>query len=459
MWRSYIEREIQVFWKGDVMGRNIFTKVKVRYYFELVLPAVLTLIYGYIMWRKVLSPLYLEPIPNCVLLFVLFGSMMLLYSLLCGTIEILLKRIRPDNHLLSWKYMLLYSLIAALIVGVLAGVLEIIYEIQFKGDVLREPDELVYVIDDSGSMYGNDPKNYRLSSVSEINNNLRNGARVGLVRFDDKILFNSSIQELDAKYKNYINGNLNVISGGGTDIDIALKRAVKMYQDEDVGLRGSNSKILLLTDGMSNTPVDESYILSECNKLGVNIDVISLGSKTDSGFIRRITKGSGGHICKVPSDYYINAAYKILIGERVNRCLLVPVILVDNHRVLLGIMQFVFLSLIGMAMHLLVTYMFMYKPYINRQLKHFWKLVFIASLGMVVSDSSFFWIFVMIALFLVPLFDGRVIKKKRQFKKIKLPRLQLFKEKEDTEMVDQGLYLDSGFGVGDGIGVDDGYFL
>ena len=431
------------------MGRNLFTKVKVRYYFELALPAVLTLIYGYMMWRNVLSPLYLEPIPNCVLLFVLFGSMMLMYSLLCGTIEILLKRIRPDNHLLSWKYMLLYSLIAALIVGVLAGVLEIIYEIQFKGDVLRKPDELVYVIDDSGSMYGNDPQNYRLSSVSEINNNLRNGARVGLVRFDDKILFDSSIQEMDAKYKNYINGNLNVISGGGTDIDIALKRAVMMYQEEEAGVRGGNSKILLLTDGMSNIPV-------ECNKLGVSIDVISLGSKTDSGFIRRITKGSGGHICKVPSDYYINAAYKILIGERVNRCLLVPVILVDDHRVLLGIMQFIFLSLIGIAMHLLVTYMFMYKPYINRQLKHFWKLVLIASLGMVISDSSFFWIFIMIALFLIPLFDGRVIKKKRQFK---LPRLQLFKEREDTGMVDQGLYFDSGFDVDDGIEVSDGFYL
>lgn len=407
----------------DENYKSIFAKTKYRYYYELLIPALISLFGGYYFWKKVLSPLYFGAIPNCMLIAALFFAITFVFSGGCGVIERLMVRIRPENDKLGYKYIFVFSLVSALVIGLISGILEFIYEFQPRKTIINPPDEIIYVIDDSGSMYGNDPNDIRLNSVVEINDRLKNGTKVGLVRFSDEINTNISLHILDDKYKNEINSNMQKGTGGGTDIGQALKVAIEQYKSENNSLIESNRRILLITDGEATVPVDEKEIINQCKSLGVSIDVISLGSSTDMFFLRRITRNTGGNLAKSPSDYYINAAYSIMIGDNVKRCMLVPVILIDDYRIVLAFMQILFMSIIGILIGFVVVVLLRYRPFINRQIKHLPKLVLIGSVILTISDAGFFSIFILLLLLLVPLYDARVKEKEIRIPKIKLPSI------------------------------------
>ena len=159
-----------------------------RWYAEILLSAIAACAVGSILWKRALLPLYISAVPNWVLIAVLFFGITFLHTLFTGLLEHFLGKIYPKNEPLEISRVLLFALCGSLLVGVLAGFLEFLYELDLgKTPVPVPKGGVVYVIDDSGSMYGTDPRNKRNQCVVKMNDVFTSDAVAGLVRFSDKV--------------------------------------------------------------------------------------------------------------------------------------------------------------------------------------------------------------------------------------------------------------------------------
>ena len=73
-------------------GKKI-TNIELRYYAEMLFPALISVIAGYYLWRYKLASLYSTEIPNFLLVSALFFAITAVYTMLIGITEILRGRI------------------------------------------------------------------------------------------------------------------------------------------------------------------------------------------------------------------------------------------------------------------------------------------------------------------------------------------------------------------------------
>lgn len=161
------------------------------------------------------------------------------------------------------------------------------------------------VIDNSGSMGGG-----KLDKVKRALKVFVKGLKpddiISIVKFDDKanlVLKSSKIKDVAENLDNmiesiYPSGSTNIHSGMMMGYSEAQKHNTKEY----------NSKVILLTDGMTNSGLtDPETILKqskEFNDKGIDISTIGVGEQLDFDLLRRIaTYGRG-------SNYFIGDAEK-----------------------------------------------------------------------------------------------------------------------------------------------------
>ncbi len=152
--------------------------------------------------------------------------------------------------------------------------------------------DIVFSIDQSGSMWSNDRNYYRILATKKFLKNLKEDSyRAGILAFEDFTTVKCKI----TKDKNALNKALDGMyyDGGGTDLYKAIVDAVDMFKD--------NSKrkvIVLFTDGYGGNPVPAATNL--CNKKNVVVNTVALGSGTNTSLLEKIaTYTKGGY-------FYIN---------------------------------------------------------------------------------------------------------------------------------------------------------
>lgn len=388
------------------------------YYGEILISAIISCLLGFVLWWKVLLPLYTSKVPNWILVAVLFFTVTFMHVLLTGTVEHVLKKIYPRDSPLEIRQVLLFAFFGSLIVGLLAGFLEFVYEVDFHRQPLPVPNGgVVYVIDDSGSMYSTDKDGKRNDCVIKMNDSLPEEAMSGLVRFSDKVDLFCEIAPLLPKHKMLMERYARVEpSWGGTDIEAGISKALDMCETSPILQEVSEMPhVLLLTDGQSGC--DEDMVIQRCLSDGIIIDAISLGAGTDIGLLTRLTSGTGGTLTNAPSAFYLEGAFMLLTGREVKRCLLTPVLLITENRVKLRIMQVIFLFMIGLAIETVVTLMLAYKIYVRQHIRNSPVLIFVSSILLMLTDASLVIVFLMLGCFLCPFFVGRkfqgVVRKQR----------------------------------------------
>jgi Ca-activated chloride channel homolog len=149
----------------------------------------------------------------------------------------------------------------------------------------RQPQNLVVVLDRSGSMSGDRIAAAR-KALSELVENLDEKDRLGVVLFDDKvdILFDSTKMTEGAKteIKSLI---ASIEARGSTDIDSGLKRGYEMAA-KYAGKPGVSDRVMLFTDAMPNVGATEKdHFEGLAKKFGEkNIGTTFFGVGIDFGY-------------------------------------------------------------------------------------------------------------------------------------------------------------------------------
>ena len=155
--------------------------------------------------------------------------------------------------------------------------------------------EIVFVVDDSGSMSSNDGSYKRLSVAIDLINNLPADAKVGVVLFDSSVqALTSSLTTKDIAKgyltRTYFNnsGNTKLYSGAKVGLDLMSSK-----QEGDGVMR----IIVLLSDGQpSSDSYTQANIISMANAKGAKIYTVGLGNSTSAfnSCLKPLSEGTDG---------------------------------------------------------------------------------------------------------------------------------------------------------------------
>ena len=160
--------------------------------------------------------------------------------------------------------------------------------------------EIVFVIDDSGSMgpvgANYDPNYTRLQVARDLVSKIPDGSKLGIVQFADsttRLTGNTLITD-KATVNNYLTTSY-FKSKGGTYMFNAMQNAIDLYSaktENDTTFR----VMVVLSDGVPN---DTSYYSSTLNALqnaGISVYTVGFGSKTSNftSYLQPIAEATGG---------------------------------------------------------------------------------------------------------------------------------------------------------------------
>ena len=324
-----------------------------RFYWELLAGGLAASLVGSILVKLLFEHFYAEW-PNLVLASVSMLIMAALITLVCGMIEAQRNMIAHGDTAGSIGEMMLKAAIGTLIVSALALGLEFIYEL---GYVYKGVDfqDYIFVVDDSGSMSGNDRQNKRYSSLGPLLESMDETSMVGLIRFDNTILDEAAPAVLDDTQRQTLKQIMdNAAISGGTDIQLALNRAAQLYQDSKRS--GIPSAVVLLSDGGAN--VDVPGIIQTFNNMDVSVCTVALGSSANRNLLQSLADGTGGVMLDVSDADMLKASYRLLNGGELRRCLLMPRIGADKSDVMHMVMSVLFMAILGTAISAVLAFMF-----------------------------------------------------------------------------------------------------
>ncbi|SMF96923.1 TIGR03503 family protein [Methylomagnum ishizawai] len=167
------------------------------------------------------------------------------------------------------------------------------------------PSDIRVLIDTSGSMKQNDPRNLRIPALKLLIELLPMGSRAGIWLFDAAPQVLVPTGTVDAAWKARALQSANKIHSRGqfTHIEAALDAAAQSWFA--AGGTGPNRGVLLLTDGMVDvskqaeaSAASRSRIVAELlpklQAAGVHVDTIALSEQSDRELLRQLSLATDG---------------------------------------------------------------------------------------------------------------------------------------------------------------------
>ncbi len=148
------------------------------------------------------------------------------------------------------------------------------------------PYDIVFVIDDSGSMLENDPGNMRYVGLKNIQ--LDGDDRATLISFSGNTHLLGELTTDQEKFQTYVEKAQSIEDYNGTDIVKALDLAITQFDSKD-----RKKAIILITDG-ENTDVGP-ISLDSMHKRAVDnqVEIYSLGIRMDENFLKKVVADIG----------------------------------------------------------------------------------------------------------------------------------------------------------------------
>ncbi|MEJ2466624.1 MAG: VWA domain-containing protein [Candidatus Thiodiazotropha sp.] len=202
---------------------------------------------------------------------------------------------------------------------------------------LEEQADVRILIDVSGSMKQNDPKNLRRPALRLLVGLLPSDTRAGVWTFGRYVNMQIPLGQVDAAWKAKARKSSESIGSPGqfTNIEDALNRATEDWEGPADGYRRS---VILLTDGMVDISRDKrksqasrdrilDAILPRLNSLGATVHTIALSKNADHELMRQLAEDTGGWSEQVENADQLQKVF-LRIFEKVGKPDAVP--LKDN---------------------------------------------------------------------------------------------------------------------------------
>ncbi len=174
-------------------------------------------------------------------------------------------------------------------------------------DVKSQPKTVVFVLDRSGSMSGKKIEQAR-KALKFVLSNLREDDTFNIIVYDDRVeTFRPELQRYSTRTREQAERFIDdVREGGSTNIDEALRSALKMIPDDS-----RPGYVLFLTDGLPTAgETRETSIAARCreaNKTRARVFAFGVGYDVNARLLDRISGGNSGTSEYVKPDEDIEA--------------------------------------------------------------------------------------------------------------------------------------------------------
>ena len=181
---------------------------------------------------------------------------------------------------------------AILFVAGLAGLLISMARPQAVLRIPKGQTSVMLAVDISGSMAATDVQPTRMdaaiSAGQTLIDKLPSNAQVGLVIFNSQAQVVASLTSDKGSVKDVL-GQLS--PGGGTAIGSAIEASIAQLANivDPNGPKSQNyARVILLTDGSSNTGVDNQTAANDAARAHIPVDTIGIGSRNQAVFVQGI---------------------------------------------------------------------------------------------------------------------------------------------------------------------------
>ena len=178
-----------------------------------------------------------------------------------------------------------------------------------KDVIYCPPYDFVFVIDNSGSMEDNDPKNIRYQGLFSFIDKMDEDDRGLVIPFGSEacVVDNESYMESPTYYpftsnKGELGNNVEKAKtapvGGGT----AIGNAIMVYAIPSLTQSNFGKAVILLTDGKTNSDDSVQYLATNMSQKAISYNIrlyaLGLGSKIDENYLKKLAtpKGDFFHI-------------------------------------------------------------------------------------------------------------------------------------------------------------------
>ncbi len=158
----------------------------------------------------------------------------------------------------------------------------------------RKPNDIIFIIDRSGSMSWNDTKNIRADLLDDLCYRIKEEDRVALYGFDNYLRdYSNGFLNSKTDIKNAINKFRAGSDNGGTYLNQAIYAARDLFSTS--GREETNKIMFILTDGETHDSIGQND-LENIAGMGINIYTVGMGSVNET-YLKGIANSTNG-------DYY-----------------------------------------------------------------------------------------------------------------------------------------------------------
>lgn len=286
----------------------------------LLLFGLLGAVVGFILGEIILHQ-WIGHWPHIIVIGLYFGIMALCIGLGCFIGELISPQLnghswRQRYSGLSWKLLVPATLVMLFVAGLL---LELGYQVNPEGR--KSVQDLVLVIDNSGSMQDTDPGNERLSAAKSLIGQMDGDKRVAIVSFESTahlvqpftpIGTDAEKQAVYAKID-----SMQTIISGGTEIGLALDETMKEIETQ--GNTEKGSLVIMLSDGFSQLDTQQALAPFIARQIPINTIGLKLAQGDGIALLQNIANLTGGTYSNVANAQALTQAFgKIYdrIGDR-----------------------------------------------------------------------------------------------------------------------------------------------
>jgi len=345
--------------KKIIKGNNplsLFSYVKAS-----IFSGVIAFVICEILFDRLTKNLY-TPI-GVMLYFLLFGSI-----LFVTLVVLLSKKLSAKEFNLKLRAVWKPFLVVLFIFLLTTTVFEFLYEL--GKEEIPEPTSLIFLIDDSGSMKGNEAD--RVKALNDVMKNSDLPFSVYSFADDAKQLWNMSRYQ-----SNITEEELGFLSSGGTNIIPSIKHVLKDLENGVMKNAGQSPKILLVSDGGSSLMGLHS-LTKRCKNQMVSVSSIGMQGSSETT-LKRIAQATGGVYVPCTDIAMLGADLTKAIDSDTDRNLLSNRIVFKNDG-LYAFLRLLFLSIMGILWSFL-------KMMLISETKDYGRKMFVCSLLLCVLGS------------------------------------------------------------------------